>query len=106
MDKVNETKKSKYNISISNDILRDLIIDLLFYEERIRLENSQIPFDCDSIPMKGLVVMIYPDLCSLIYDLYITSPILSYPIAEGSKTRKNTRYKLLKSRHQRHGKWT
>ena len=76
VDEVNKTKDSRYDMIISNDILHELGIDLLFSEERIRWGNPRNPFDYDSIPMKTLGILSDNITCSMIYDLHTTSPIL------------------------------
>ena len=43
MDKVNNSKDSKYDMIIGSDILHDLSIDLLFFEEIIRWGNPINP---------------------------------------------------------------
>ena len=61
---------------IGNDILYDLGIDLMFSKERILWGNPHNPLDYDSIPMKTLGTLSDNEMCSMIYDLHTTSPIL------------------------------
>ena len=76
VDKVNKSKDSKYDMIIGNDIFHYPGIDLIFSKERILWGNPNNPFDYDSIPMKTLGTLSDEETCSMIYNLYTSSPIL------------------------------
>ena len=77
VDKVNKSKDSRYDMIIGNDILHyNLGTDLMFSEEIIWWGNPHNPFNYDSIPMQTLGTLSDNDMCSMIYDLHTTSPIL------------------------------
>lgn len=65
VEKVNNCKDSKYNMSICSDIIYDLNIDLLFSEELITWGSLQNSFNYNSIQMIELGVMSDPEVCSI-----------------------------------------
>ena len=87
MDEVNKSKDYKYNMIIGSDILHDLQIDLLYSKERIRWGSPNNPFEYDPIAIKELGSMSDKELCAILYDLHITTPMLQ---TEEERLGKNT----------------